>query len=364
MKEIREILEAFRELQASGDWGVLASVVHTQGSTYRRSGARMLVGSDDQMIGLLSGGCLEGDLLEHARGVRESGEARIVHYDLSHEDDIVWGLGLGCAGTVEILLERVGAEASGPLDFLAECLCERRCGALATALDGPAGLATRWALHPDGRFSGAAAGGSEVEVAARRALAQDRDALVESQAGRILIELVRPAPRVLIFGAGTDAVPVVRLAAELGWETLVVDWRPAYARQERFPQASAVVLCEPERIGECLEVDGASAVLVMTHQYLRDRALLRLLLPSPARFIGVLGPRRRTEALLGDLREEGFSATREQLERLHGPAGLDIGAESPDQIALALIAEIQAIFAGRRGGWLCERKGPIHDQNQ
>jgi len=364
MREIREILAAFHELRASRESGVLATVVRTAGSTYRRAGARLLVQPDDRMIGLLSGGCLEGDLLEHARPVRASGEPRVVRYDLSQEEDVVWGLGLGCAGALDILLERVGPEASGPLDFLSECLRERRRGALATALGGPAGLATRWALHADGHFSGTAVGASDVESAARRAVAQDRDALIEIEAGTVLVEVIRPAPRVLIFGAGADAVPVVRLAAELGWESLVADWRPAQARRERFPQAREVVLCEPDRLGEGLELDDATAVLVMTHHYLRDRALLRLLLPSPARFVGVLGPSRRTEALLADLRGEGFAPSREQLDRLHGPAGLDIGADSPEQIALALIAEIQAVFAGRRGGWLCERKGPLHDPTQ
>jgi xanthine/CO dehydrogenase XdhC/CoxF family maturation factor len=155
---------------------------------------------------------------------------------------------------------------------------------------------------------------------------------------------------------------VVRIAAELGWEVVVVDWRPAYARRESFPEASAVVLCEAERVGECVEVDGRSVALVMTHHYLHDRSLLRFLLPSAARFIGILGPKRRTEALLEDLREEGLSVTSEQRDRLHGPAGLDIGAESPEQIALALVAEIQAVLAGRPGGWLREREGPIHDQ--
>jgi len=174
--------------------------------------------------------------------------------------------------------------------------------------------------------------------------------------------VIRPPPRLLVFGAGPDAVPVVRIASELGWDVIVVDWRPAYARRESFPEASDVLLCEAERVGERVEVDETSAALVMTHHYLHDRSLLRFLLPSPIRFIGILGPRRRTESLLGELREEGASFTPQQLERLHGPAGLDIGAESPEQIALALIAEIQAVLAGRTGGWLCERKGPIHDE--
>lgn len=322
----------------------------------------MLALPDDRMIGLISGGCLEGDLLEHSRSVRESGNPRIVRYDMRPEEDIVWGLGLGCAGMVDVLLERVDAEATGPLDFLAECIRERRPGVLATALAGKAALATRWALHPDGHFSGPPLGADEIERATRSAAAQNRGELLAGEAGKILIEVVRPPPRLVIFGAGPDAVPVVRIASELGWEVTVVDWRPAYARRENFPQASAVVECEAERVGERVDLDATSAALVMTHHYLRDRSLLRLLLPSAAPFIGMLGPRRRTDALLGDLREEGFTVTGEQLERLHGPAGLDIGAESPEQIALALVAEIQAVLAGRQGGWLRAREGPIHDQ--
>ncbi len=361
MRELRDILDAFQVLRESGEAGVLANAVHTEGSTYRRPGARMLALPDDRMIGLISGGCLEGDLLEHSRDVRESGEPRIVRYDMRPEEDIVWGLGLGCSGMVDVLLERVDAEAAGPLDFLAECIRERRPGVLATGLGGRMPLATRWSLHPDGQFSGPSLGADEIERAARGAAARGRGELLTGEAGKILIEVVQLPPRLVVFGAGPDAVPVVRIAAELGWEVVVVDWRPAYARRERFPKASAVVECEAERVGERVDLDATTAALVMTHHYLRDRSLLRFLLPSAAPFIGMLGPRRRTEALLGDLREEGLTVTAEQLERLHGPAGLDIGAESPEQIALALIAEIQAVLAGRRGGWLCEREGPIHD---
>ena len=362
MRELRDIVAAFQRLRESGEKGVLASAVHTEGSTYRRRGARVLVLPDDRMIGLISGGCLEGDLLEHARSVRDSGKPRIVRYDMRPEDDIVWGLGLGCAGLVDVLLERVGAEAAGPLDLIAECLRERRPGVVATALGGEAALGTRWILHPDGRFSGPSDGAGRIERAARQAAAEERDQVLAVEAGKTLIEVVRPAPRLLLFGAGPDAVPVLRIASELGWEVVVVDWRPAHARRESFREASAVVLCEAERVGEHVEVDATSVAVVMTHHYLHDRSLLRFLLPSPARFIGILGPRRRTEALLGELREEGLSLTGEQLERVHGPAGLDIGAESPEEIALALVAEIQAALAGRSGGWLCEREGPIHGE--
>jgi xanthine/CO dehydrogenase XdhC/CoxF family maturation factor len=261
---------------------------------------------------------------------------------------------------VDVLLERVGAGAPGPLDLVAECLRERRHGVVATALGGEPALGTRWLLHPDGRFSGPADGAARIERAARQAALEERDQVLTLDAGRILIEVIRPAPRLLVFGAGPDAVPVVRIASELGWEVIIVDWRPGYARRESFREAAAVVLCKAEDVAERVEVDGTSVALVMTHHYLHDRSLLRFLLPSPARFIAILGPKRRTEGLLAELRAEGLSLTPEQRQRVHGPAGLDIGAETPEEIALALIAEIQAALAGRPGGWLCEREGPIH----
>ena len=165
----------------------------------------------------------------------------------------------------------------------------------------------------------------------------------------------------LVFGAGPDVVPVVRLAAALGFAVRVVDPRPALARGDRFPEALEVLACPPEQAPERIEVTPESVALVMTHHYLHDKALLGWLLGTPARYLGVLGPKRRTEDLLRELRDEGLAVSEEALERVHGPAGLDLGADGPAEIALALLAEIQAVLAGRLGGPLRERKGPIHD---
>lgn len=354
MRELREILRHWRRLEAEGGVGVLASVVHAEGSTYRRPGARALVLPDERSVGLLSGGCLESDLLLRARRVRERGVPELVRYD-GTAADVLWGLGLGCAGIVDVLLEPVDAERPGPLAWLESCLEARRLGVLATVLESP-GEAPLGA-----RFGRAGDAPAAIRRAMQHALRERRTRALAQGGWRVLVEVVEPALPLLVVGAGPDAAPLVRLAAGLGWEVTVVDGRPAYARPERFPEAREVVLVEPEAAPRRLEVGEETVAILMTHHYLHDKRLLRWLLSTPARYLGVLGPRQRTLDLLRDLHAEGFAPPEESLARLHAPAGLDIGSDGPDEIALSVVAEIRAVLAGRRGGLLRERKGPIHD---
>jgi xanthine/CO dehydrogenase XdhC/CoxF family maturation factor len=356
MRELGDILAAFASL-APGQTGVLASVVHASGSTYRRIGARLLVLPSDEPIGLISGGCLEGDLVTRAREVREAAAPRLIHYDATAEDDIVWGLGLGCAGVLDVLLEPVARDRPGPLVWLAAWRRERATGVLATAL-APGRLGRRWALHPDGRVEGAA--GDEVRAALLQARSTGRSARLTTREGDVTLEVARPPRRLLVFGAGPDAAPLARLAVELGWDVELVDHRPAYARPERFPGAR-VHLAPAEGAVARMGVDRDTYVLVMTHHYLIDRALLSELLPSQAPYVGLLGPRRRAEDLIADIERLGIALSAEQRARLHGPAGLDIGGEGPEAIALSLLAEVMAAAEGRSGGWLRDRKGPIHE---
>ncbi len=378
MRELRNIVRAYESLEA-GECAILATLVRVEGSTYRRPGARMLVLPYDRSIGLISGGCLEGALLERAQQVRASGRPQIAHYDSTADEDILWGLGLGCAGIVDVLIERIDRNYSGGLDFLTLCLRERRAGALVTVVsegtpDAPLGLHWR-------RFAGdvltPVAGGAGARPpwidrwthllgeASTRVLVGERTeaVLLPGPAGpvELLIEYYPPAPRLMIFGAGPDAVPLVRLADELGWDPWVIDPRASFARPERFPEATHVIACKPGDVAAQIPLDRGVATVVMTHNYLHDREILRALLVSPVSYIGALGPKRRTEDLLAELREEGVAPTEERRETLFGPAGLDIGADSPEQIALAILAEVQAVWAGRPGGWLRDRKGPIHE---
>jgi xanthine/CO dehydrogenase XdhC/CoxF family maturation factor len=368
-KDLQRILEA-----AASRAGVLATVVRVEGSAYRRPGARMYFPDGRAPVGLVSGGCLEADLAERAARVRESDGARVVVYDMRSPDDIVWGLGLGCNGEVRVLLERVEPDdvAQGWPGFVGDLLGRRGRGVLATLISAPPGTASR----PGGRLA-IDSGGSRFsdlgDSTVEGALAPEVERVLDERRSRVgrfdwpggeyevLFEHLAPAPRLLVFGAGGDAAPVVRLASRSGWIVEVADHREAFASASRFPEADRVHLIEGDTPDlSPLAIDADTFAIVMSHHFLRDRAVLGPLLESPVRYIGLLGPRQRAENLLRQLAREGRSVDTDD-PRIHGPVGLDIGAETPDEIALSVVAEIQAVLSGRAGGSLRERRAPLHD---
>ncbi|HEY9632944.1 MAG TPA: XdhC/CoxI family protein [Coleofasciculaceae cyanobacterium] len=375
MKELQDIVAAFEKVETGGKTVAIATLVKASGSTYRRPGARMLMTSDGQMVGSLSGGCLEGDVFEQAQEVMTSGKPIVVQYDTMSDEDIIWGLGLGCNGIVQILIERL--EEKNPLNhlaFLTECLHLRHVGVLATVfhIEGQvkAQVGSRLMLHPDGTVK------NDIEEA--DLLAQIRDdvwkALDDNRStvkvyplptgkAEVFIEVIQPSVPLMIFGAGHDAMPLVRLAQELGWYVTVVDSRQADATRERFQSANEVILSRPEGIGDSVELDNRTMAVVMTHNYLHDLELLKTLLPSAVRYLGILGPKSRTDKLLQDLQEQGITPTEKQLQRLYSPVGLDIGADTPEEIALSIVAEIQTVLANHSGGSLRNKLGPIHDRS-
>ncbi len=369
MKELQEIVAAWETLRAEPGEALLATVVAVSGSTYRRPGARMLLTPEGWAAGSISGGCLEGDILKKAWWRTQNGPA-IVTYDSTDEDDIVWGFGLGCNGVVQVLLERVSPAAPGPLDLLRGVLARRRPGVVATAVgaDTPAARAgTRLLLHPDGSVESQFTDSTLAERVRRDAATalQSGDSRTEvytQGAGRVtaFLEVVQPPLPLIIFGAGHDALPLVRIAKEVGWHVTVIDTRSAQSRPERFPQADVVLACPPGAVAQHVPLDARTAAVVMTHNYPDDRRVLQTLLASPAGYIGQLGPRARTERLLAELQDGGFAVTEAHTGRLHGPVGLDLGADNPEEIALAIIAEIQAFSAGRSGTSLRDRHEPLH----
>jgi xanthine/CO dehydrogenase XdhC/CoxF family maturation factor len=353
---------------------MLATVVKVAGSAYRRPGARMLFPGDGEPVGMVSGGCLESDLAERAQAVLESGEARTVVYDMRSPDDIVWGLGLGCDGEVRVLLERLPpGSGPDPLSFLERCADERRFGVLATVFDGRDGLAGAVGQHltlDEGGTDGGSLGDPGLRAAvlddARRALASRRSAVkaYEVAAGRAeaLVECVAPAVSLLVFGAGNDAVPLVAFARRLGWQVTVADDRPALARRDRFPEADAVKVIRFDALErDALPIDALTPVLVMTHHFLHDLDLLHFLIPTDAPYLGFLGPRERIARLLEQLAQRGVRPTADQLSRVYSPVGVDIGSETPEEIALAALAEIRAVLSGRKGGFLRDRSVPLHE---
>jgi xanthine dehydrogenase accessory factor len=380
MNELRAIVDAYCEARARGERAALATVVGVEGSAYRRPGARMLITEGGQTTGTVSGGCLERDAVERAARVLETGAARVVVYDTRGGEDIVWGLGLGCNGVVRVLLESLheGSDGERTLRFAADCLSSRKRGVVATVVghtgapDGAFGgfrIGERLFLEDDGLnlYEREQAFGEFFErilTDARKVLAEGRALVRHYGAGEevdIFFDVIEPPRPLLVFGAEQDALPLVRLARTLGWHTTLVDTRARAATPERFAEADAVLLCRAEEVAARLQLTPGAAAVVMTHNYLHDIELLRALLPAPLSYVGVLGPKERTRKLLEELRAQGEAFHGSRLAHLHSPVGVDIGAETPEEIALSVVAEIRAVFAGRRAGFLRDRDAPIHD---
>jgi xanthine/CO dehydrogenase XdhC/CoxF family maturation factor len=370
VSEITDVLTAIGSLSASGQRMALATIVAVRGSTYRRPGARLLVPEEGAPIGNISGGCLEGDVADMARLVMEEGRARLAGWDLTADDDAVWGLGLGCNGAIEVFIEPAdrAAEAARALRTALE---EERPISLVTVIEStePEAIVpgARLIVMPDGAVEGSL-GRSDVDAeaiaAARELLTTERSEIRTLAEGiRAFVEILDPPLRLVICGAGHDAVPLVRAASLLGWNVTVVDDRPAFLNRERFPEAHGFAsVDDPSEVAEAVTVDARTFVVVMTHNFLRDKAYLRGLLTTDARYVAMLGPAARTQRLLMELEEEGTPITDEGRSRIHGPAGLDLGAEGPEEIAQAIIGEIVAVRRGRDGGFLKERPTPIHDR--
>ncbi len=390
-KELQAIIAAREAARQAHRPAALVTVFKTTGSTYRRPGARMLVlagptgpgfgNTGGDFLGSISGGCLEDDARERAVAALATGRAVAVRYDTTAEADIVFGSGVGCQGVVQGLVQPLPAEdtESDPLAYLARALRERRSAAMAsvcavTAAD-PALVGAFLFVEENARFySGTlsaldSALANAVAVDARRILPLGRSALHTypvpgGGSVEVFLEAIAPPRSLLICGAGQDAVPLARLGKELGWRVRVVDGRRAYATRARFPEADEVTVCPAHDFTARLTIEPGEATVLMTHNYLHDKVFLRALLASDAGYIGVLGPRRRTERLLAELADLpgiGSSLGKRSRRRVHGPAGLDIGAEAPEQIALSIVAEIEAVYARRRGGALKHRRAPLHE---
>ena len=349
----------------------VATVVKTSGSAYRRPGARMLVYADGRREGSISGGCLEADVAERALKTLTTGEPVCVMYDTSGANGDVF-FETGCNGAIGILIEPIrSASVKCYLNQIAQWRCDRRVGVVATiyratAASGAA-LGERLLLHQSGVMDSHIGDVSlceslriEAQAVLETPQAGNRTVTLRNGEVEVLLEKFYPALRLLICGAGQDAIPLAQCAAQMQWEVYVTDHREAFLTAERFPRLAGHFLTRPEDWQDASWPDSRTVAMIMTHHAGHDREYLRLLLPSEAAYIGLLGPKRRGERLLDELRAEGFCPTPEHLARLRSPAGLDIGAETPEEIAIALIAEIQAALNKRPGSALRERSGPIH----
>jgi xanthine dehydrogenase accessory factor len=298
---------------------VLCTVVRTGGSTYAKPGAQMLIAADGEYAGLLSGGCLEGDLREHARKVVSSGEARIVSYDLRSSTDQLFGLGAGCEGAMDILLTRVSAaEVWEPLAHLAAGWSGRRTGRIGLVISPTT--------------PGRPLGFTVLEPTAT------------CEADLFVVE-VPPPPRLLLAGAGPDSRPVATLAAFLGWDVILVDHRASYLDAAKFPAVTRLIECPAAQFAQDHGLADIAAAVVMSHHLESDLHYLRALAHSDVPYVGLLGPAARREKLLADLGADAALLR----PRLRAPVGLDIGGRSPESIALSIIGEVHAALHARAG---------------
>ena len=338
----------------------------------------MVCRPDGELVGSISGGCLESDVYEVSVGVVEQNRPEMVTYDTNAENENVWGLGLGCNGTVEVLVEPLAwwrtPEGRAMFDAVtAHVEAGRRCGiATVLSVDGtaPPGM-QRLLLGEDGATVGSRDTPADElmlqrlrEVLAERGPRLSRRVALAAPGGalEVFLDLLVPPTRVVVVGGGHDAIPLVRLAREVGFVVTLVDSRPQFATPERFPEADSVVCAKAEEFAQLVPLVKGAAVILMTHNYLRDREVLAQLLTSSAEFLylGALGPRVRTEQMLSEIQAAGVTLSPERIAQVHTPIGLDLGADAPAEIALAVLAELLAVRNGRNAIPLRDKKGRIH----
>ncbi len=372
-KEINEIIAAYKQATQKNIKTALATVVYVEGSSYRRPGARMLVEENGRMTGAISGGCLEGDALRKALLAIHQNQNKLVTYNSMDDEDVEFGVQLGCNGIVHILFEPIDAkDENNPIALLERSQLYRRETVLVTLFS-----LTNFHGHQPGTcfFLDKGSQHSKIDDAGLQVLMEEEAAAVLKAGASFIkeydgfeltafIELLLPTVALVIVGAGNDALPLIEMAKVLGWQVTVADGRPAYANTQRFPDVHQLLIGKPEEIIRQLAIDEWTVFVLMTHNYKYDLAMLKELLPINCRYIGTLGPKKRLERMFAELSDEGIVVTDEQKAIIHGPIGLDIGAEAAEEIALSVLAEIKAVFAERTGSFLKNRSVSIHTRTE
>jgi xanthine/CO dehydrogenase XdhC/CoxF family maturation factor len=374
MKELRRIFEVYEATDFENRRAAIATVVKLYGSSYRRPGARMLITDDGRWEGAISGGCLEGDALRKARQVMSGGKPVVVTYDTMDDDANSFGVGLGCNGIIDVLIEPIDpADAANPVEMLKKFIAQTDKAILATVFNASEAFqvqsGNQLLLLSDGTSHSNIADPSFKEMLLAEAedfakAARSGTKLYELSHGKaeVFFELLHPGINLVIFGGGYDSVPVVEIAKKLGIHVTVTNDCIANLTPKRFAKADHLVLSNRDEILKNIPLNSYTAAVLMSHNYKYDFAVFEQLLSADVNYIGMLGPRKRFQKMLDELAEKGRILSQQELHKIHSPVGLDIGAETPDEIALAIIAEIQAKFAGKWGGFLKEKPGFIHER--
>lgn len=376
MKEITDIIEAYYQALAEGKRMALATVVHVEGSSYRRPGARMLVTEDGQLTGAISGGCLEGDALRKALLAISQQTNKLVTYDtMDDDDDAKFGVQLGCNGIVHILFEPIDIEKENHPIILLQKATSQRINAILVTLfsmtnrQNQPGTGMLLLDNEEDIFS--AVEFSEYSDT----MIRDSKMALDNQESRFInyslgqhkltafIEFLKPPVSLVIVGAGNDAIPLVGMASLLGWTIIVVDGRANQVTPQRFPLAHQVIVAKSDEVISKINCDAQTVFVLMTHNYNYDLGVLRAFIQNKnAPYIGSLGPKKKLEKMFNDLQEDGFEITDEQMSRIYGPVGLDIGAETSEEIALSVMAEIKAVLNNTPGSFLRDKKDVIHSR--
>lgn len=369
MKEIEDIIQAFHKASLQCKKTALATVVHVEGSSYRRPGARMLVTEDGELTGAISGGCLEGDALRKALLAINQQQNKLVTYDTMDEEDTAIGIQLGCNGIVHILFEPIDtAKENNPIVLLEKAAVQITNSIVVTLfnLDGSQ-IQYGTCLFVAGNFRygkiEVSAINNEIEEDIAAVSANNYSVIQQYAAENIsaLIELIKPPVELIIAGAGNDAFPLVQMAHVLGWHTTIVDGRKTHANTQRFPGVKRIVVAKPADAVNQITINEQTVFVLMSHNYNYDLAMLKELIHTNSGYIGVLGPKKKLQKMLDELRLQGMDTG--NTDKIYGPTGLDIGAETAEEIALSIIAEIKAVLSNKNAGTLRDKNGFIHDHH-
>lgn len=369
MKEIKQITEAYQNIDFSKSKAALATVVRVEGSSYRRTGARMLVLESGEWIGGISGGCLEGDALKKARLAMSQNKATLITYDTTDDDPYQIGVGLGCNGIIDVLITPLDSQNSNNAVLQLQSCIDQRTPNLVVTVTGISKVHASIALGNVFRFD------NEIYFTANFPLSQLNESLIpaikealdttksvskeyileDGTKLTLFLEVIPPAIQLYVFGSNYDVYPMVKVAKELGWRVICV-CNPAKMHASLSEMADAIVQKDHQP-----EIDNFTAAISMCHDYESDYRNMQMLLKTDIKYIGLLGPKKRTLKMYDRMTDEGISLTAEQEESIFSPVGLDIGAATPEEIALSVCAEIRAFFSGRNGNRLKYRPKPIYE---
>jgi xanthine dehydrogenase accessory factor len=365
-----EVVQRIHErLEAEGT-DVLATIVDVEGNAYRRPGAKMLLDEAGEGVGSITAGCLEDELLAAAGSVRERGRPELVTYDLMEDDEDVWGLGVGCNGIIDVLLEPL-TDAYRPA---VEAFADGRDVAVLTVLEGSGALerGDRAYYRPDEGVLTTPDGGpatdwpGDLSDPAADLAGRGRADVLEVGAGEdrleVFVDGLAAPSELVVFGSGHDVGPVTELAAKSDFRVTVVGFRGGVDLAERFPDADGTLTTSPGTVDEALDLDERTYAVVMTHNFVDDRLTVETLLDSPVPYVGLMGPTERFEEMLEAVADEGRTFDRDELSPLYTPVGLDLGGGSPYQIAHSIVAEALAVSNDRTPRHLRSREGHIHDR--